>query len=123
MNDVVTAKVRGYLRPPDPKNRWWERLVSQGGRAMDVRLAEAERRTPVTVNQAVFSPLRNLEASKDSPLAIPLGVAVPLGGRTFLQAGGGVTRPGPLDQRFPEPVERTDQRSGLFAGVQVTGHF
>jgi len=123
MNDIVMAKIRFYLRPPDPKNRWWETMVSRGGRAMDARLSEAEKRTPVTVNQAVFSPLRNLEASKDSPMAIPLGVAVPLGGTTFLQLGGGVTRPSPLDPRLPESADRTDQRSGLFGGAQITGHF
>jgi len=123
MNDSVMAKVRSYLRPPTQKDRWWEGLVSKGGKAMDARLAEAERRTPVTVNQAVFSPLRNMEASKDSPLAIPLGVAAPLGANVFLQAGGGVTRPSPLDPRLPGPTQPSDERSGVFAGIQITGRF
>jgi hypothetical protein len=123
MNETVMAKIRRYLRPPDPKDTWWKTLLSQGGSSMDTKLAEVEKRTPVTVNQAVFSPLRNLEASKDSSMAIPLGVALPLGGRTWLQAGGGVTRPSPLDPNLPEPERRDDQKPGLFGGLQVTGRF
>jgi hypothetical protein len=123
MRDSVLAKIRRYLRPPDAKDPWWEGLTKQDAGAIDTRLAEAERRTPVTVNQAAFSPLRNMEASRDSTMAIPLGVAVPLGGSTFLQAGGGVTRPSPLDPRLPDTSHGPDERAGLFAGVQLTGHF
>ncbi|MFZ0746892.1 MAG: DUF4157 domain-containing protein [Terracidiphilus sp.] len=123
MNQMVMAKIRHYLRPPDPKDAWWKTLLVQGGPKIDEQLAKAERRTPVTVNQAVFSPLRNLEASKDSNMAIPLGVAVPLGGQTWLQTGAGVTRPSVMDPRLPGPEERNDEKAMPFAGVQLTGHF
>jgi hypothetical protein len=123
MNETVVGKIRTYLRPPDPKNPWWEGLVSRGGASMDTRLAEAESRTPVTVNQWAFSPLRNLEASKDSSMAIPLGAAVPLGRQSWFQVGAGVTRPPSLDPRLPQPPDPRDERSSPFVGAQITGHF
>jgi hypothetical protein len=123
MNDVVMAKIRQYLRPPDPKNPWWERLTARDASAMNARLTEVDKRTPVTVNQAVFSPLRNLEASKDSPMGIPLGLAAPVGGNAFIQAGAGVTRPSFLDPRLPDSSGRPDERSLPFLGAQITGRF
>jgi len=124
MEATVVARIRRYLRPPDPKDPWWETLTQSGGATMDARLAEAERRTPATVNQWVGSPLRNLEASRDSQMAIPLGAAIPVGGSTFFQMGAGVTRPAAFDPRLPEPDARTrDQRSLPFIGAQFTTRF
>ena len=53
----------------------------------------------------------------------PLGLAASLGGRAWLQAGAGVTRPSALDPSLPEPSERTDQKPAPFIGAQLTGHF
>lgn len=123
MNEIVMVKIRRYLRPPDPQDPWWTGLATRDAGAMDARLAEAERRTPITVNQAPFSPLRNLEASRDSTMAIPLGLAVPIANRTWLQAGAGVTRPLGQDERLLESPSRTEERSNPIAGIQITGRF
>ncbi len=125
MESIVMKKVRHYLRPPDPKDPWWEGLASNGGGLrMDAKIAAAEKRTPVTVNQMPFSPLRNLEASKDSPMAMPVGVAFNLGRAGMIQAGGGLMRPNnALDSRFTPPSPPSDQRSSFVAGAQWTGHF
>jgi hypothetical protein len=122
MEEIVMTKIVRYLRPPDAEHDpWWTQLVRRGGATMDARLAEAERRTPVTVNQAPFSPLRNLEASRDSRMAIPLGVAVPAGGSAWFQAGAGVTRPLATDSSLPGPA---DVPGGIpFIGAQITGRF
>ena len=125
MQATVLAKIQRYLRPPDPKDPWWEGLVERGGGAMDARLAEAEKRTPVTVNQMPLSPLRNLEASRDSTMAMPVGVATQLGKSSWLQIGAGVTRqPSALDSRLPDVDARDkDARSRPFLGAQITGRF
>lgn len=124
MEATVIARIKRYLRPPDPKDPWWEALTQAGGATMDARLAEAERRAPATVNQWVGSPLRNLEASRDSPLAMPVGVAIPAGGSSFFQVGAGVTRPNAFDPRLPEPAAGArDQRSQPFIGAQFTARF
>jgi hypothetical protein len=119
----VVSQIRTYLRPPDPKNPWWEQLTSQGGASIDARIAEVEKRTPATVNQWLGSPLRNAEASKDSNMAIPLGVALHLGGQNWLQAGGGATRNPALDPRLSDTPDRKDDKSILFGGAQFTGRF
>ena len=87
MQDVVVAKIRHYLRPPDPKDPWWEGLASHGGGAsMDARLAAAEKKTPVTVNHAPFSPLRNTGGVE--------GFAHGAAGRRGVQPGPGGHDPG-----------------------------
>ncbi len=120
MQEIVLGKIAIYLRPPDRENPWWEKLLSRGSAAMDARIAKVQQRTPVTANQWPISPLRNMEASKDSPLAMPFGAAFSLGKYGFLQAGVGVKRPGSLD---PVPPLRnpTDTRSPFVGGVQWTG--
>ncbi len=124
MQEVVVAKIRHYLRPPNPKDPWWEGLTSHGaGASMDARLAEADKRTPVTVNHKPFSPLRNMEASKNSPMALPVGVAFSMGKYGFLQAGAGFTRPDSFDSRFVPPPAQPDQKSSPILGAQWTGHF
>jgi hypothetical protein len=44
-------------------------------------------------------PLKNLEASRNSPMALPIGVAIPtvVGKQVWFQIGGGVMRSFPLD--------------------------
>jgi hypothetical protein len=112
MRERVIAKVVRYLRPPEPNDRWWETLATADAGRIDRRLDEAARTTPITVNQCALSPLKNLEASRDSPMALPFGVAVPTvigNNQVWFQVGAGVTRPFPLD---PLPSgTRPDERS------------
>jgi hypothetical protein len=118
------SKVVRYLRPPDPQDKWWETLVTADAGQIDRRLDEAARRTPITVNQCALSPLKNIEASQDSPMALPIGVALPTvirGNTVWFQAGGGVTRQMPFE---PVPgVERDARGEGLVIGAQITGRF
>jgi Domain of unknown function (DUF4157)/Heterokaryon incompatibility protein Het-C len=125
MRERVLAKVVHYLRPPDPKDRWWETLTEADAGQIDIRLDKAARETPTTVNQCALSPLKNLEASQDSPLSLPIGVAIPTiirGDQVWFQIGAGVNRPFPL---APTPDRApTDDRQGAFVvGAQVTGRF
>jgi len=123
MRERVVSKVIRYLRPPDPKDKWWETLVTKDAGQIDRRLDEAARRTPTTVNQCMISPLKNLEASKDSPMALPLGVAIPAvvrGDTVWFQAGGGVIRPMPFDR---DPGATNTERGNLVAGIQIVGRF
>jgi hypothetical protein len=129
MSDTVMTKIRRFLRPPSQDDRWWEQLVEQDAGVMDRRLEEVAGRTPVTVNQCVFNPLnplRNLEASSSSSWRMPIGVALPVQvGSThiWLQVGGGVQTPFPLDRSVREPPAREDDRGGFIAGGQITGRF
>ncbi len=124
MRERVLSKAVRYLRPPDPNDKWWETLVSADAGRIDQRLDEAARRTPITVNQCALSPLKNIEASQDSPMAIPFGVAVPttIGGNTvWFQLGAGVTRQMPFEPTPGGPPR--DDRSTPFLGAQITGRF
>jgi Domain of unknown function (DUF4157)/Heterokaryon incompatibility protein Het-C len=126
LKEGVFPKIRRFLRPPNPKDPWWETLKQQDAGAIDRRIEEAEKATPETVNQCVFSPLRNLEASRNSPLKIPIGVAIPvrLGqNRIWIQGGVGVgpTQPLPLE-RLPVP-SNDRQQPGLLVGGQITAEF
>ena len=92
---------------------------------IDRRLEEAARRTPVTVNQCMFSPLRNIEASSSSSWRLPIGVALPVqvgSSQIWIQGGIGVTTPLPLDRSLREAPSRGDQ-GGFIGGIQVTGRF
>ena len=124
MADVL-AKIRRYLRPPSRDDRWWEQLIAQDAGTIDRRLEEAARRTPVTVNQCMFSPLRNIEASSSSSWRLPIGVALPVqvgSSQIWIQGGIGVTTPLPLDRSLREAPSRGDQ-GGFIGGIQVTGRF
>ena len=126
MTSTVLVKIRRYLRPPSRDDRWWEQLIAHDAGAIDRRLTEAAQRTPVTVNQCVFSPLRNIEASSTSSWRLPIGVALPVQvGRNqiWIQAGAGVTTPLPLDRSLREAPTRGDDRGALVGGVQITGRF
>ncbi|MEP7377631.1 MAG: DUF4157 domain-containing protein [Chitinophagaceae bacterium] len=64
---VVFARIDRYLHPPDPvKDPWWTKLITDDKGAIDILLKKAEEATPVTVNQCVLSPLKNLEATRNS---------------------------------------------------------
>jgi hypothetical protein len=125
MRERVGAKVVRYLRPPDANDKWWETLVSRDAGRIDRRLDEAARRTPITVNQCALSPLKNLEASKNSPLALPIGVAIPtvIGtNQVWFQIGVGVTRPFPFEP-IPGAPGAVDRGGVPVAGAQITGTF
>jgi hypothetical protein len=132
MRQSVLKTIHEYLQPPEPSNPWWAELTDEvvrtgprtattKGAIMDRRLAEADERTPVTVNQCVFSPLRNIEASSTSPFKIPIGVALPVqigSNRVWLQAGVGVTKELPFDRD-----ENAAGRGIPLVGGQLGGHF
>ena len=64
---ILFAKIDRYLRPPDAeKDPWWTKLIADDKGAIDILLRKAEEATPVTVNQCVLSPLKNLEATRNS---------------------------------------------------------
>jgi hypothetical protein len=77
----IEKKVHQYLRPPDPKDKWWERLIAADKGRIDARLDEAAQRTLTTENQCMASPLKNIEVSKNSLMLLPVGLAVT--GRQF----------------------------------------
>lgn len=125
MRELVVAKVIHYLRPPDPKDNWWDSLTVADAGAIDRRLDQAARRTPVTVNQCALSPLKNIEASRSSPMALPFGVAIPTtigDDQVWFQLGAGVTRPFPLEPVPGEP-SRGQGGAGPVVGAQITGTF
>ena len=64
IKDVVMKRLISYLRPPSDKDKWWERLIDKGGKAMGETNKEKRDETIVTVNQSPFSPLRGLEANR-----------------------------------------------------------
>ena len=126
ISDKVLTMIERYLRPPDENDRWWESLTRRDAGTIDRRLDDVTRRTPVTVNQCIFSPLRNLEASKNSNLRIPIGVAIPvniLGNQVFIQGGLGVNVPLPLIPLNDQADRRDQSKAGFFGGIQITGSF
>jgi hypothetical protein len=126
MRERVVAKVIRYLRPPKRSDKWWESLTSADAGRIDRRLDAAARQTPITVNQCALSPLKNLEASRDSPMAIPFGVAVPTvigDNQVWFQVGVGVTRPYRLDP-LSDVLPANERGGGApVAGAQVVGRF
>lgn len=126
MKREVADLARQWLRQPDLSDPWWKRLSADDKGAIDRRLEEAEARTPVTVNQCVFSPLRNMEASAASSIKIPFGVAVPVSvgrNRIWFQAGAGVHQSLPLERDFPDPGRQQGGPAGGFVGAQIVGSF
>ena len=125
MRETVVAKVVRYLRPPDPNDKWWETLTAADTGRIDRRLDEAARRTPTTVNHCALSLLKNLEASQNSPMALPFGVAIPTtirNNQVWFQVGAGVTRPFPLDP-LPGGPAAPETPSVPVVGAQITGTF
>ncbi len=123
VRDVVMTKVKRLLRPPDKQDKWWETLRAAGGTEMACAIKENTAKTPVTVNQCILSPLRSIEASRDSNLKL-LGPAFPLPtkhGHVWIQIGTGFL----AQPEFKGPSESVEPRSLDFVpvGVQLTGRF
>lgn len=122
MQREVADLARQWLRPPDPSDPWWERLTADDKGVIDRRLDEAEARTPATVNQCVFSPLRNIEASALSSIKIPFGVAVPVNvgrNRIWFQAGAGIHQSLPLERNYVDAGRQQSSPAGGFLGGQI----
>lgn len=121
----VFTKLRRYFQlPSSSRDAWWTKLIAADNGAIDRLLEKAERETPATVNQCVLSPLRNLEASKDSNMKIILGAAMPVklfGANAFIQVGGGLITPLHLDDTTI--TSDKNDKPAAFAGAQLTGHF
>ncbi len=113
------AQISGWLRLPNPKDPWWEKLKYEGATLINERLKCAEQTTPTTVNHCMFSPLRNFEASADMPMAL-MGIAIPMtvGQSTvWFQAGVGIIKPLPLERTgIPE---RQPEEIRPVAGAQI----
>lgn len=123
VRDVIMAKVKRFLRPPDEGDKWWETLRASGGKEMETSIREKMAKTPVTKNQCVLSPLRSIEASKDSNLKL-FGPAIPIEtkrGHVWVQVGTGFLAP----PAFKGPLGAMEPRSFDFVpvGVQITGRF
>jgi uncharacterized protein DUF4157/heterokaryon incompatibility protein Het-C len=123
VRDVIMTKVKRYLRPPNPQDKWWEALRSARGRGVEAAIRETAARTPVTTNQCILSPLRSIEASRDSNLKL-IGPTFPVStkhGHVLVQVGTGFSIP----PAFASPTGAVLPRSPEFVpvGVQITGRF
>ena|SRR5687768_1136489 len=125
MRERVVAKALHYLRPPDPNDKWWETLSTTDAGAIDRRLDASARSTPVTVNQCALSPMKNVEASRNLPMALPIGVAFPTkigNNQVRFQLGLGAARNFPM-KPIDESTLPKDNQSAPVAGAQITGSF
>ncbi|WDT74075.1 MAG: DUF4157 domain-containing protein [Candidatus Manganitrophus sp.] len=123
VREVIMAKVKRYLRPPDESDPWWEGLRASGGKEMEKSIKEKMAKTPVTKNQCILSPLRSIEASKNSNLKL-FGPAIPIEtkrGHVWVQVGTGFLAP----PAFKGASGAVEPRSFDFVpvGVQITGTF
>jgi hypothetical protein len=123
VREGIMAKVKRYLRPPEESDKWWEVLRASGGKEMEKAIREKAAKTPVTKNQCILSPLRSIEASKESNLKL-LGPAFPIEtkrGHVWVQVGTGFLAP----PAFKGPSGTVEPRSFDFVsvGVQITGRF
>jgi hypothetical protein len=125
LESVIFKKIDRYLRFPDAINdAWWIALTKADNGAIDQLLEKAERETPATVNQCFLSPLRNLEASKDSNMKIIAGAAIPVklfGSHGFVQVGGGLVTP--LDLAGTTITSDRNEKPAWFVGGQLTLRF
>jgi hypothetical protein len=123
VREHIMATVKRYLRPPNPQDKWWESLRESGGAEMEKAIQEQTAKTPVTVNQCVLSPMRSIEASKDSNLKLfgPTFNVPTKYGNVWVQVGSGfATGPaftGPTGDVLPRSAEAVP------VGVQVGGRF
>lgn len=124
LNKNILTKIKRYLRPPDPNDKWWNSLIASGGSEMESKISEVKAKTPVTANQCFLSPLRSIEAVKDSSMKL-FGPTIPIKirGRFFwINAGTGFSVSPPLTS--PE-IGGTETREikGVKFGIQITGKF
>lgn len=123
VRDVIMTKVKRYLRPPDGNDKWWETLRASGGKEMETAIRETAAKTPVTKNQCILSPLRSIEASRDSNMKL-IGAAFPVEtkhGHAWVQLGTGFS----TTPAFAGPTGTVEPRRMEFlpVGVQITGRF
>jgi hypothetical protein len=132
IKDPVIKTLSDYFRPPDEKNKWWEKLMNEDNGRTAKKIKELQDKTPVTVNQTPGSPLRNLEATRFSSWkAIGLGtsIAVPLKDNTFFTAGYMLYAPGTGvlqdDKLLVAPRSEWDQadKPKIIFGAQISGTF
>ena len=121
VHDVIMTRLRRYLRPPSDSDKWWEGLRASGGKEMERSIRERAAKTPVTKNQCILSPMRSVEASKDSNLKL-FGPTFPIEtkhGHVMVQIGTGFLAP----PAFKGASGAVEPRSFDFVplGVQITG--
>jgi hypothetical protein len=131
VRSVIMATLNGYLRPPDEKNKWWEKLVDEDTASTGRKIKELQAKTPVTVNQDPGSPLHNIEATRNSPwkgIGLGTSFSFPLKDTTFLTTGFMFNLPGtgalPDERLLAAPrAERDQDKSSIVLGIQVSGNF
>jgi hypothetical protein len=123
VRDEIMTKIKKYLRRPDAQDKWWETLRASGGKMMERAIRETAARTPVTKNQCILSPLRSIEASRDSNLKLygPTFAVPTKKGHVWVQMGTGFL----ATPDFAGPTGAAQQRKVDFVpvGVQITGRF
>ncbi|MEZ4774823.1 MAG: hypothetical protein R3D00_16680 [Bacteroidia bacterium] len=128
LENTFMKKVLRYFRPPDFSDPWWQDLEQAAPANIDSELDRIQKRTPETINQSPFSPLRNLEASSYGPMKMPLGIAIPVQTKKshfWIQLGVGVMAPGASGTDglpMPRP-DSSDQTPGFVGGIQFGGGF
>lgn len=128
LEDTFMKKVIRYFRPPDFSDPWWEDIEQAAPGNIDSELDRIQNRTPMTINQSPFSPIRNLEASSYGQMKMPVGIAIPIQTKKshfWIQLGIGVMAPGTSgSDRLPLPQqEPSDRTPGFVGGVQFGGGF
>ena len=132
VRQTIAATLSRYFRPPTEKDKWWETLQAEDRGVMRRRIQALQKQTPVTVNQTAASPLRNVEATRFSPMkAIGMGTSLsfPLGDRKFLTIGHMLYLPGtgntPVQTGLllPPYVSDRDEKVRLVSGFQFSGSF
>lgn len=132
VRETIMTTLSRYFRPPSEQDKWWQTLLSEDNGLMSRRIKALQRETPVTVNQTPSSPLRNIEATRFSPMkAIGMGTSLSfsLGDRQFLTTGAMLNLPGtgavPLKDALELPSHLTDREAkpSFMMGLQVDGSF
>lgn len=127
----IISTLSARLRPPGKSNKWWEKLLQEDRGSTSRKIKELQDKTPVTINQTPFSPLRNLAATRFSSWkAFGLGsMAVPLKDCTFFTAGFMLYAPGTgvsVDDTLlvaPRPEWDVADKPKVIVGAQISGTF